>query len=145
MEKLCNKCKTAKPSSEFSTNSSKKDGLQTHCKSCRSKYHKEWYKANRELQVARSVSSKRKYRDRWYDFVMDYFKEHPCVDCGETDPIVLEFDHVRGTKDFNIATGVASRSWDALMLEIEKCDVRCANCHNRRTAKERGYGKAARA
>ena len=24
-------------------------------------------------------------------------------------------------------------SWKAILAEIEKCDVRCANCHSRRT------------
>jgi hypothetical protein len=65
-----------------------------------------------------------------------YFAEHPCVDCGERDIRCLEFDHRdRSTKTANIA-GLLRLvvSWEVISAEIEKCDVRCANCHRRRTA-----------
>jgi hypothetical protein len=52
-----------------------------------------------------------------------------CVECGETDPLVLQFDHVRGVKSRNVTP---TMSLDDLREEIEKCDVRCANCHTRR-------------
>lgn len=63
---------------------------------------------------------------------LDYFKLHPCVDCGESDPLVLEFDHLRD-KTFNIARAMPDRGWDSILAEIEKCEVVCANCHRRRT------------
>jgi hypothetical protein len=31
-------------------------------------------------------------------YVWSYLSTHPCVDCGESNPIVLESDHVRGRK-----------------------------------------------
>jgi hypothetical protein len=69
----------------------------------------------------------------------DYLTQHPCVDCGEGDPIVLEFDHVRGKKLYNVsAMGVRVLSWTTILKEIEKCEVRCANCHRRKTAEQRG-------
>ena len=48
----------------------------------------------------------------------------------------LEFDHRdRATKSAEISRLVAGGfSWEVLLREIEKCDVRCANCHRRRTA-----------
>ncbi len=64
----------------------------------------------------------------------------PCVDCGEPDPIVLEFDHVRGEKRADVDSLITVGCSRALLLaEIAKCDVRCANCHRRRTAAARGY------
>jgi len=66
-------------------------------------------------------------------FLLDFLAEHPCVDCGESDPIVLEFDH-RGDKLFNVSYGLRDRNWAAVLAEMEKCDVVCANCHRRRTA-----------
>jgi len=63
---------------------------------------------------------------------------HPCVGCGETDPVVLEFDHVRGEKKWNVAM-CYGRSMESLVEEIAKCEIRCANCHRRRTAEHRGW------
>jgi hypothetical protein len=57
-----------------------------------------------------------------------------CVDCGEKDLRVLDFDHVRGTKTFNIGRGKnGSKTIRAIYAEIDKCEVRCANCHRRIT------------
>lgn len=74
-------------------------------------------------------------RDEIRARLLSYFKSHPCIDCGEPDPVVLEFDHVRGEKAFNISTAIRlGRNWDRVLPEIAKCDVRCANCHRRVTA-----------
>jgi hypothetical protein len=64
------------------------------------------------------------------------------VDCGESDPAVLEFDHVSGKKTANISylLGVVA-SWERLASEIQKCEVRCANCHRWKTAREQGWYK----
>jgi hypothetical protein len=73
-------------------------------------------------------------------YVREYLKTHSCVDCSETDPVVLEFDHVRGIKDIPIARAIRRQySIDRLQREIDKCDVRCANCHRRKTADERHW------
>jgi hypothetical protein len=75
-------------------------------------------------------------------YVFDYYKTHGCIDCGETDPIVLEFDHVTGDNVSNIAFMVHSNtSISTLVEEIEKCVVRCANCHRRKTAKDQNWYK----
>lgn len=60
-----------------------------------------------------------------------YLESHPCADCGESDPIVLQFDHVRGTKVKNVTSMTNSKA--GAWRELEKCDVVCANCHVRRT------------
>lgn len=63
-----------------------------------------------------------------------------CVDCGERDPDVLEYDHV-GTKTENVATLSAHGvRVGRLFEEMLRCDVRCANCHRRRHASERRRG-----
>lgn len=69
-----------------------------------------------------------------FQYVQQYKAGHPCTDCGEGDPVVLEFDHVRGVKRFTIGNNVTTRSLKAVKAEIAKCDVVCANCHRRRTA-----------
>jgi len=68
------------------------------------------------------------YRNR--KFVDDYLRLHPCVDCGNSDVRVLEFDHVRGKKETNVSN-IIRNGWklERLISEIEKCEVRCCNCH----------------
>ena len=75
--------------------------------------------------------------------VTQYLLANPCVDCGETDPIVLEFDHRDPSeKLFSIGNSLGQTwRWQKIKAEIAKCDVRCANCHRRRTAKQRAAGE----
>lgn len=76
------------------------------------------------------VGSINKSKARNREVVLDYLKTHPCIDCGNSDVRVLEFDHVRGTKIDCVSVGVKD-SWsvEKLTQEINKCEVRCANCH----------------
>lgn len=72
-------------------------------------------------------------------------RERGCADCGERDLCVLDFDHV-GVK----TQTVMRLAWQEVGLhriqaEIERCEVRCANCHRRRTATRAGYYRAAAA
>ncbi len=64
-------------------------------------------------------------------FIIEYLKEHPCIDCGESDIRVLEFDHRdMDSKKSSIVQLVAGKySIKTIASEIAKCDVRCANCH----------------
>lgn len=74
--------------------------------------------------------------------VLDYLRSHPCIDCGEDDPVVLEFDHIKkkGKKKSGVAELVKKGySWEVVEAEITKCEVRCANCHRLKTAKENNY------
>ena len=70
----------------------------------------------------------------------DYLKKHPCVDCGEKNPIVLEFDHLRD-KLIEVSRLVQYTSINKVQSEIEKCEIRCANCHRRKTAIQFGWYK----
>ena len=95
------------------------------------------YQKHKDRIKQRAILHRAKSKKRNARFVRDYLLRHPCIDCGETDPIVLHFDHVRGKKEGNISKGVHTAwSLEKLALEIEKCEVRCANCHLRKTAKE---------
>lgn len=75
------------------------------------------------------------------NFILDYLQNHPCVDCGQSDPTVLIFDHLRDKRkslSYFIRKGYSVK---VLIEEIKKCEVRCANCHARKTAREQGWYK----
>ncbi|KKL03712.1 hypothetical protein LCGC14_2623380 [marine sediment metagenome] len=61
-----------------------------------------------------------------------YKMTHPCRDCGEGDPRVLDFDHVHGNKSFQLQEA-KQKPLTEILMEIQKCDVVCANCHRLRT------------
>ena len=61
--------------------------------------------------------------------------------CGENDPLVLTFDHLKDKK-FNIGSAIGSGySIKRIESEIAKCQVMCANCHFRKTAQQFGWYK----
>lgn len=93
------------------------------------------YLKNAEHVKARTKKNRVIYQQTALRWIYEYLLSHPCVDCLESDPIVLEFDHREGTeKVFNIADATSGRvSLDRIKEEVEKCDVRCANCHRRMT------------
>jgi 5-methylcytosine-specific restriction endonuclease McrA len=85
------------------------------------KAQKSKLKRNKKLQVGR-------------DIIAIHINKG-CVDCGELDPIVLEFDHVDPTTKYKDVSKLLGKSLHKLEDEITKCQVVCANCHKRRTAK----------
>lgn len=97
------------------------------------------YLQSAEQRIAQRDDAKRR-RDLNAWRVRQYLEVNPCVDCGESDPVVLEFDHVRGEKLASISQLLRStRSWAVVEAEMAKCEVRCANCHRRVTAKRGGF------
>jgi len=140
--KRCSKCGKEKPVSEFAIRRARKDGYCSWCKACHSIHNKERYDQSEDFRNKRINLSKVNHKKlcgiNW-PLMLDYLKNHPCIDCGETHPATLEFDHVTGTKTANITTMLTTRIWPTILKEIEKCVVRCANCHAKKTAKERGY------
>lgn len=67
--------------------------------------------------------------------MFEYLSTKACIDCGEKDPVVLEFDHRdQKTKFKKIASMLSGHySWESVEKEIAKCEIRCANCHRRKT------------
>lgn len=86
--------------------------------------------------------SKKKRKLKAILAIKNYLLENPCIDCGETDIVVLQFDHVRGSKRASITKMVKDDlSIDTIFKEIAKCEVRCANCHVRKTSSDFGWNK----
>lgn len=135
--KRCGICKEQKSLLlDFNKNNLKKDGLQSACKACSAARSAAYYKRKTEHHKGVTKANKAAIRARNSQFVWDYLLQHPCVDCGENDPIVLEFDHLR---DKTCAISVLAQycsSISKIEEEIAKCEVRCAHCHRRKTAKD---------
>ena len=104
-------------------------------------YGKQHYRANRAHYIREEARRKKARTAERMRYLFGYFLTHPCVDCQESDPLVLEFDHL-GDKAFCVSHGFSGRNWQAILDEIAKCDVVCSNCHRRRTAKRAGYTRA---
>lgn len=136
--KKCVTCGEKKPLKHFGKNQKKPDGKQPYCRECGRKKDKAYYQRSpkRRSEIRRYAAKQLEERR---NIILTHLSANPCVDCGETDPVVLEFDHVRGVKKSEIANLQKGCSITTLVDEIKKCDVRCANCHRRKTAKENGY------
>jgi hypothetical protein len=118
-EKRCSDCDTWKDLSCFAKNKARPDGRQQVCRDC-------FY-----VRVsARSQS------------MLEYINSHKirCADCEETHKDLLEFDHVRGTKLYNVSK-MLSYSKEVVDAEIAKCEVVCRNHHKERTGKRKGPPK----
>lgn len=133
--KICSRCKESKPESDFGKSSKAKDGLQWHCRPCKAELHK----LNRDARMVSIKASQQRRIEAGRDYVVNYLREHPCVDCGLSDLRVLEFDHVRGEKVDGVARLVRQAyRLEAIIAEIEKCEVRCRNCHTIKTYERLG-------
>lgn len=141
MSKICCRCKENKPFSEFTKNKSTKDGYQDLCKICKRKADKSTYDNSPVRRANIRTSDERRFSNNKVNLV-EYLRKHPCVDCGEDDIVVLEFDHIPGQdKAHNICNLMKQRTWNSVLKEIEKCEVRCANCHRRKTAQRGSWWK----
>jgi len=103
-------------------------------------YHRAYYQKRKERLTRKTSRWTVGRRGENQAVILAFLLGHPCVDCGEPDPVVLEFDHVSGQKRGAVCTLARNGcSRETLLEEIGKCLVRCANCHRRRTATSRRY------
>jgi len=133
----CGRCGELKPVDDFNWRRIERGQRDNLCRPCRAAYHHEHYVANRHRYVDQARVRKQALALERTTYLIEYFASHPCADCGETDPTVLEFDHLRD-KAFNIGSALPYRNWQSVLDEIEKCEVVCANCHRRRTMRRMG-------
>lgn len=85
------------------------------------RYRDERVKCNKCIKHTRSATVKKK--------CVEYLGGK-CVDCGyDGHPVAFDFDHVNPhTKKFKIS-GKAIYRWKELKRELDKCELRCSNCH----------------
>jgi hypothetical protein len=126
----CYRCKRLLPDVAFGRD---KDRRQYRCRRC----CREYFIQRGDLHRQQSARAHERRRSTAKAHVLAYLQANACVDCGEADPVVLEFDHL-GDKTASISelahAGVRPCRLDE---EIARCDVVCACCHRRRTQNRR--------
>ncbi len=150
--KACTICGTSKNLDQFVKDRRLVDGYSSRCLLCERDRVRAW---NRTLQgrsyaktynlerkvdhrahyVAYKVQIKSRVRERCLVTagIINSLKKGPCTDCKKSfPPFCMDFDHVRGEKNFDVGD-MKSHSRKAVLAEITKCDLVCARCHRVRT------------
>lgn len=85
------------------------------------------------MTPGKNTDSNKKRRDDLRKIVLRAKWNGMCKECGETHPACLDFHHRnREEKKENVGTMAGkNRSKKALLEEIAKCDLLCANCHRK--------------
>lgn len=132
-DKTCSKCKASKPISEFNFRHTASGVRQSYCKECGKGLTRSHYRSNKRQYLERNVRSYMKRRE-----LVRQMKSRACADCGIQYPFyVMDFDHREGeTKEYEL-NRIDRMTTRAILREIKKCDVVCANCHRVRTYKRR--------
>lgn len=138
LEKTRGKCGIEKPFDECGLRSPRLGIRHSWCKSCVVEYEPAWDEPNRQRHIAHVRDARDQTGNENQLRAWRYLAGHPCVECGERDPVVLQFDHLREKRNDIAYTSTAGFAWSTILVEIAKCQVLCANCHTRKTARERG-------
>jgi hypothetical protein len=140
--RTCNVCGQTKSILAFSVKNKKTGRRARICHSCVAANSRKHYRKNKARYLERNRTNKKRYRRRNRSRKAEYVAGLACVDCGETNPVVLEFAHRdRAKKTANVSRLMASHSWERVEIEIAKCDIRCVNCHRRQTAAQFRWAK----
>lgn len=140
MLRTCGLCGIEKQLNDFAWRRKSKGQLDNYCRGCRALYKQAHYATNRQRYITNAAIRRRRVIHENLTRLIDFLRAHPCADCGETDPLVLEFDHV-GDKRFTVGTAIRERLWRNIAQEIAECEVVCANCHRSRTARRGGFAR----
>ena len=134
----CTKCKNKKTLDEFNFKNKKLGIRHRQCRSCTRLLIKDHYSKNREYYLSKTLVRNSAIKSEINIFMRDYLLKNPCIDCGESDITVLEFDHKGEVpKLMAVSSLVRARySLKKVRDEVDKCEVRCANCHRRKTARD---------
>src|SRR5678815_4559275 len=123
-------CGETKSEADFAFADMARGTRQRHCRKCQAAYRRAHYLANREEYIRREVARINRYRIENRVLMLAYLLAHPCVDCGQTNPVTLDFDHRDpSVKRGNIGFIAARKPWHLVLPEIAKCDVGCKLPH----------------
>ena len=124
--KWCPACKTFLPYGNFNIWVKRKDGLSPYCSPCYRKYRTAWDEDHHGR-------AKERYGDLRREVLAAYGNK--CVACGESEPVVLEIDHIDPKlKEIELANGWRPSGLDS-MRRIKGTgfpsdfQILCRNCN----------------
>lgn len=127
--RYCNGCETDLPATDeyFASRTDRgRIEFQSKCRVCQKEYRKKHYEKNKQKYIDKAAA----YRKETVKWFRKYKKTLECRICGEDRWWVLDFHHRdASTKEGTVSEIVRSSSKKAILKEINKCDVLCANCH----------------
>ena len=131
--KTCTQCGATKPVTEFNFKRRVDNLRHPYCRDCGKLLTRSHYKRRKRLYLDRNL---RAYAER--RAIVVKAKSRPCADCGVQYPYyVMDLDHREGVEKKFSLHSVQYATKAAILREIEKCDVVCANCHRERTQRRR--------
>ena len=122
-KRKCGSCKKIKLLKSYQERyyASGNHGYDSSCKPC--------------VSIRQQITGRNRNREA-RELVFNYLLKHPCIDCGETNVLALEFDHIH-SKKFDIGNALNNNVMiDLIKAEIKKCVIRCSSCHRIKTHKE---------
>lgn len=92
----------------------------------------------RKRNPVKAAETSRAQQIRRLDYLRRLKTETPCADCGLHFPYyMMEFDHVKAPPKKGNGkkkrVSINAMSFADMLVELDKCDIVCANCHSART------------
>lgn len=113
-KKKCLDCGRNKNTTEFLEGKKYKTGYSGKCKTCKTKFYESTIKEKIKKYILNLV-------------------KNGCVDCKTTDIYTLQFDHSKGNRIYTIPQMMYTQiSESKIIIELSKCEIRCASCHLKR-------------
>jgi hypothetical protein len=141
--KRCTKCKKDKDINQYNFKIISLGIKSSVCKECSRLLIKNHYNENREYYINKAKLRNYQIKQRVLNYIYQYLSKNHCKDCGESDITVLEFDHSSKFIKIGAVSSLIKNKYplNKVIDEISKCEVRCANCHRRKTAREFNWAK----
>lgn len=109
--KICSRCHTPKPLSEFHTRSNSIYTLRPECKLCSRLYINNGYQERLRHEALSTLGG-------------------VCVECGFSDPRALQIDHKNGGGGKHLKSVSWSKRYREIIAgDVKKFQVLCANCN----------------